>query len=274
MIRAISSSRTRPIYLILSLVLFIYYFLPSSPTTYSSHISYVSPKYAYPPRDIVVAALKRDDVSWIDKYLPEWRPQVYIADAALYFDKISLTVSQNKGREANVYLTYIIDNYYKLPEYAVFIHSLRYQWHNEDPMYDGVPPIRNLRLSYLSEVGFLPLRCTWALGCPAELRPTNPHSTRTDDRSRTEETYAEAFEILFPNMTIPDAVGTPCGGQFAVTRSKIHERPLEDYERYRQWLMDTELPDNISGRILEYSWHSNSSLPFPSFSFFFKWPLE
>ena len=26
-------------------------------------------------------------------------------------------------------------NYDNLPEYMVFLHSLRYQWHNEDPMY-------------------------------------------------------------------------------------------------------------------------------------------
>jgi len=26
--------------------------------------------------------------------------------------------------------------------------------------------------------------------------------------------------------------------------------------RWRQWLMDTELDDSISGRVMEYSWHS------------------
>jgi hypothetical protein len=29
--------------------------------------------------------------------------------------------------------------------------------------------------------------------------------------------------------------------------------------KYRQWIMDTELGDNISGRIMEYSWHSEFS---------------
>ncbi len=32
-------------------------------------------------------------------------------------------------------IRYIIDNYQNLPEYMVFLHALRYQWHNEDPMY-------------------------------------------------------------------------------------------------------------------------------------------
>ncbi|KAF3175734.1 hypothetical protein TWF225_008844 [Orbilia oligospora] len=254
MVRTFTQSRSRQLYLLLILLVFVFYSLPSSPTAKLKAVD-LSPKRAYPPRDIVVAALKHDDVSWIDKFLAEWQPRVYITDAALYFDKTSLTVPRNKGREANVYLTYIIDNYDKLPDYMVFIHSLRYQWHNEDPMYDGVPVLRKLRLSYVDKAGFVPLRCTWTLGCPSELKPTNPFATRIDDRSHTEEAYAEAFRQLFPNMKIPDVVGATCGGQFALAKWKILERPLEDYVRYRQWLMDTPLPDAISGRIFEYSWH-------------------
>ena len=31
--------------------------------------------------------------------------------------------------------SYMIDRYDSLPDVSIFIHSLRYQWHNEDPMY-------------------------------------------------------------------------------------------------------------------------------------------
>ena len=44
------------------------------------------------------------------------------------------TVAKNKGNEASAYLTYIINNYASLPDYMVFLHALRYQWHNDDPM--------------------------------------------------------------------------------------------------------------------------------------------
>jgi hypothetical protein len=30
---------------------------------------------------------------------------------------------------------YIIDHYDKLPDVVVFMHSERYQWHNDDPIY-------------------------------------------------------------------------------------------------------------------------------------------
>ena len=44
-------------------------------------------------------------------------------------------------------------------------------------------------------------------------------------------------------------------------QTRCSGRPKSDYEDYRRWLLETRLPDDISGRILEYSWHSmNSSL--------------
>jgi hypothetical protein len=61
---------------------------------------------------------------------------------------------------------------------------------------------------------------------------------------------------LFPGVEVPEKVGVPCCSQFAVSREKILERPIEDYVRYRQWLLETTLPDDTSGRIMEYSWHS------------------
>jgi hypothetical protein len=36
----------------------------------------------------------------------------------------------NRGREASTYLSYIINNYYNLPDYMVFVHGERYQRHN------------------------------------------------------------------------------------------------------------------------------------------------
>ncbi|KAF3918123.1 hypothetical protein ABW21_db0209635 [Orbilia brochopaga] len=258
MFRAISSPYSRrrpprPVYLAIVLLVLLFYLLPSSsrpPSPFSAE----KPSPLPTAKEVVVAAVKRDDVSWIETHLTGWTPRIYITDA--HGDSDVLTVPRNKGREANVYLTYIIDNYDHLPDYMVFIHSLRYQWHNEDPMYDGVPVIKNLQLPYLSKTGFLPLRCSWQLGCPAELKPVHPYeNARIDDRTHTEEAYARSFEQLFPNMTVPEVVGAACGGQFALTRQKILERPLSDYQHYRQWLMDTELPDSISGRVLEYSWH-------------------
>ena len=67
--------------------------------------------------------------------------------------------------------------------------------------------------------------------------------------------YASAFPIFFPSTPIPTQVGHPMSAQFAVTRSVILARPKETYIRIRQWLIDVDEEDAVTGRVMEYMWH-------------------
>ncbi|TVY48838.1 hypothetical protein LCER1_G009231 [Lachnellula cervina] len=203
-----------------------------------------------PSKTFVVASLEKEDISWLHQYLPEWDISRYVADDP----SANLTVPKNKGQEAMTYLTYMIDSYDNLPDVMVFMHNGRYQWHNDDPLYDAVPVLRNLQLPYLISQQYTNLRCVWTLGCPAELE-FNKSPENVDASKTTEIAYPEAFRELFPGQSVPPTVGVACCAQFAVTREKIRERPVDHYKRYRQWLLDTPLDDYVSGRILEYSWH-------------------
>ena len=53
----------------------------------------------------------------------------------------------------------------------------------------------------------------------------------------------------------PTLVGAACCAQFAVSRDQVLARPLGDYERLREWIVDTEKSDAKSGRVLEFLWH-------------------
>ena len=135
----------------------------------------------------------------------------------------------------------------------LFIHSQRYQWHNDDPYYDGIPPLRNFQIPYLQEQGYVNLRCVWTLGCPVEIRPlTDTHRSNV----HAGEYFKNGFMELFPGVPVPEEVGVSCCAQFGVSRAKVLERPRSDYERFRKWLVETPLEDDLSGRIMEYSWHS------------------
>lgn len=74
------------------------------------HWSQTPPNSAQPlskphKQAIVVASLQADETSWIHEHLPEWYLFRYVAD-----DKhAELSVPENKGREAMVYLTYVCD---------------------------------------------------------------------------------------------------------------------------------------------------------------------
>ncbi|KAK8035628.1 hypothetical protein PG993_010623 [Apiospora rasikravindrae] len=214
--------------------------------------------------ELVVSSVKAENTSWITDNFPHYPAHIYVADDPY----APLTVKHNIGHESTVYLTY--------------------QWHNEDPLYgesrpfptlvhlictrgksstlthqphsDGVPVLQKFRIPYVLSHGFSTLRCSWLLGCPLEMKPNLDAAARWDDpaadqRLKTEAAYAKAYTQLFPGQPIPESVGVHCGAQFAATRERIRGRSLEDYKAYRQWLWSTELTDEFSGRVMEYSWH-------------------
>jgi hypothetical protein len=151
--------------------------------------------------------------------------------------------------------SYIIDHYDSLADNVLFIHPNRYQWHNDDPDYDGLPMLRHFQLPYLEKEGYVNIRCAWSLGCPNEIKPLEEEGEHREAVHAGGD-YKNAFQHLFPDKAVPEYVGVSCCAQFAATKEKIRERKKSEYKRYRDWLIETDLKDSISGRIFEYSWHS------------------
>lgn len=153
-------------------------------------------------------------------------------------------------------LRYIIDRYDSLPANIFFHHAERFQWHNDNPDYDALTLLQNFRLSYLKKEGYVNLRCDWSLGCPSAIRPFIDATQVSPGEGLTcKHIYKQAFEELFPGASVPDTVGVGCCSQFAVRKETIRRHSKADYMRYRQWLIDSEHDDGLSGRVLEYAWH-------------------
>ncbi|KAI5198272.1 hypothetical protein E4T39_06855 [Aureobasidium subglaciale] len=189
----------------------------------------------------VVASQATDDTKWLTASFPSWDHNIHPAG------------NYTKGHEAMVYLTYIINNYHLLPDIVVFLHAARYQWHNDDPLYDNARALSRLQLPYVQKQGYVNLRCAWRPGCPSEIRPHDASIGALSDKfgMRTGPFFAGAFRELLPDLAVPEDVGVGCCAQFAVSKQQILKRPLEDYERLRRWLAETELESSISGRIFE-----------------------
>ncbi|KAH8658088.1 hypothetical protein BX600DRAFT_63172 [Xylariales sp. PMI_506] len=137
------------------------------------------------------------------------------------------------------------------------MHASRFAWHNDDPDYDALPTLRDFQFDHLQQRGYVNLRCVWVIGCPAEIRPYEDEAAEraADAELTTKEIYKQAFEELLPGHPIPEVVAVSCCSQFGVTRDAIQTRPREDYIHFRQWLLDTSLMDDLSGRVFEFSWH-------------------
>lgn len=219
---------------------------------------------------IITSVQKKDETTtdWLFEDLPEWEPIVYVTDRRPSENPTKPSkhtsprhLALNQGREAAVYLTYIVDNYFDLPDYMVFIHGKRYQIHNDDPMFDTLPTISRLNLDYVKEQGYTSLRCNLDT-CPKPAIEPSQKIGIKDDWFEYAGMYATAWQEFFPGEPVPDAVVGPCCAQFAVTREAVHKRPLEFYETARHWLwrynrgrnFDPML-DQHSGYVFEYMWH-------------------
>ncbi len=143
------------------------------------------------------------------------------------------------------YLTYVIDHYDSLPAVIAFLHSHRKgfwgAWHTDSRLHDNVDSMRTLQLDYVRQNGYVNLRCNWSPGCDFK------------DRQNTHVT-PEVWEQLFEGTPFPGEVGAGCCAQFAVSKAQVLRRPQQEYEKYRQWLLDTEMTDRKSGRVFEYTW--------------------
>ena len=220
-------------------------------------------------RTLVVPKMTGEDTRWIKEELGDML-QSGLLDKAVYAmddQKAPLHPVKNKGNEVMAYLSYIIDHYDVLPDIAIFMHSHRFAWHNNQVVNrDASLMIRHLSPERVTREGYMNLRCHWDPGCPAWL---HPGAIERIYAKQEEHILADSWAELFPEDQIPQVLGQPCCAQFAVSRERILSIPKPRFEWLRDWLLKTELSDYLSGRVFEYTWQyifTASPLHCPSMS--------
>lgn len=199
-------------------------------------------------RVLVVPCMKEDEVIWIKQELPEIAKAVYVVNDSTAF----IHPPKNKGHEVMVYLTYIIDNYARLPNVSIFMHAHRWTHHNDGLLdNDAVQMISRLSDNHVIRRGYVNLRCEWDPGCPEWLHPVNFQASLG---KQEEAVLSRCWRELFPSDPVPPFLSQPCCAQFAVSKERILSIPMSRYMFYRDWMLTTPLSDYISGRIWEYLW--------------------
>ena len=213
-------------------------------------------------KTLVMGRLAKDDIAWLDEevQIPLNRSIYVVDDPDIYDDSDPHhlnSIPLNKGHEGMVYLTYIIDHYASLPDVMLFFHPHRYTWHNNVLLdLDNARMIRQMSAAHITRVGYMPGRCHHDPGCPNWLHLDRPEA-EWDLIKKGEEPYftSQVWQELHPwTQHLPASISGPCCAQFAVSRDRVLAQPLSEYVRYRDWLLHTDLEDEVSGRIMEYSW--------------------
>ncbi|OJD15425.1 hypothetical protein AJ78_04325 [Emergomyces pasteurianus Ep9510] len=199
-------------------------------------------------RALIVPRLQKEDTSWISAELKDVEEFIYVVDDP----SAPLHPPLNKGHEAMVYLTYLIDHYNNLPDVMIFMHSHHVSWHNEEALaFNAVELINRLSNERVMRDGYMNLRCNWGPGCPDWL---HLGKTELDPGKQEEVILAKAWTELFPHVEPPAVLAQACCAQFAISRERALAIPKSRYIFYRDWILHTELSDYISGRVWEYLW--------------------
>ncbi|KEQ86250.1 hypothetical protein M438DRAFT_372883 [Aureobasidium pullulans EXF-150] len=158
-----------------------------------------------------------------------------------------------KGHEALVYLNHVIEEYNFLPDIVIFLHAKRYQWHNDDPLYDNARVLS---------------RCSWRPGCPSEIKPFKDALGPLSNEYgiRTAPLYARAFKQLSPELEVPAVVGVPCCAQFAVTKARIQQRSKDNYKTLRHTAKDCYCRTYGLCNLACHKLGACDSHPFPKYS--------
>ncbi|KAL9110509.1 MAG: hypothetical protein Q9227_004867 [Pyrenula ochraceoflavens] len=221
-------------------------------------------------RTLVIARTSKEYVGWIFRefHNDDLSYAIYTVDDP----SANLTVPVNKGNEMMVYLTYIIDNYEKLDDISIFMHSHQYGWHNNEILQENaVYIIQRLNLEKVIRDGYMVcsqllsdhrlailttidqnLRCHHRPGCVAP--KINLSKPRHHPDVPEEPIVATAWAELFGALPPPPTLAQPCCGQYAASRDRIRAIPLEQYIHFRDWLIHTPHANNLSGRIWEHIW--------------------
>lgn len=154
-------------------------------------------------------------------------------------------VPVNKGNEASVYLKYIIDYYDDLPDFTFFIHDDEYAWHHSGSIIDKYDEAVKSNLMYYN----INDRAGW------NRRNLIPPETYVE----LLKFYDKYIEAYIPISKVPNnedfIFGYIGSAQFLIHKKLIQNLPREFYSNLYDWIITTDLPNYISGRFLEWTWH-------------------
>ena len=137
---------------------------------------------------------------------------------------------------------------------STFIHPARASWHTDSNGNAVSGLLSMLNLTYVREHGYVNVRCSLNPGCPDEVQPYRA----AEEGQEGKETHQHVFQAIWPmwfGRQAPEVIGSACCAQFVVSREQIRQRESKEYETMRRWIMDSELTDDITGWVFEYSWH-------------------
>lgn len=218
--------------------------LSSGSTTSAIRLSAGKRSRSAPAKALVLSSVG-DEIVWTLQRLPDFCTLPYARDSATDRAFVALP---NRGKEAGVYLRFIVDHYDNLPDRTVFLHG-----HGDGGWHQGhlVPILRHLNysLDFAAVNWFDDYSMGWG---------TIENSEGAGGREYWEvmnATWTTLFEPAF-GIPMPDRITCPKSAQFMVSRERVRRFPLAWYQSALRWIeTQTLFEEQIwAGFVFEYFW--------------------
>lgn len=205
---------------------------------------------------VVMGRMEReaDDMAWVNNELKNITgSHIYIVDnPTTYLPHLD----KNHGREARVYLEYIVSNYNNLSDITFFWHVAKKVWHNNILLdWDSVESINRMDRGNIMREGYVPSRCDSWPGCPAWIKFNPSQAEHQLDPHRLADMFNPGlFGELFPGETeFPPYFAGTCCSQFAASREAIRSRGLDTYKALLNFVTNY-WSDQHAGMVFELLW--------------------
>jgi hypothetical protein len=187
----------------------------------------------------IIMAHYNEDIEWFLKLPFEGNKIIYsktINNDDKYF------IPFNKGQEIPMYLKYIIDYYYNLPEKSLFIHGHRNSLHQDFPT------------DYIIE------NINWNLDSFFSINKRDWYQEVSDNYQISDNSFRGWLEknwyIFQDKLPFPEnGLFFYSGAQFVVSKKLIKQYDIKFYENLYDFIQKTDLDSVITSRIFEYTWH-------------------
>jgi len=196
----------------------------------------------------IIVSKYNEDIKWTDYF---YKSDIIIYDKSLKPIPGSIPLP-NVGMNQHTYFHYIVNNYYNLPDYVIFLQGNPFDHMKRDITSENFQQkIYELILSKPETIKdvYIP---NWHIHTLNELSPG----------LKVPEYYEYFFGVKFPGV-----IKFTSGSQYIIPKSRILERPLEFYEEI--YKMATDIGPND---FLWFDVHHNDE-PFDP-SFITAWSLE
>lgn len=185
---------------------------------------------------------EKRDIGWIGKFIRlGFHTLVYDHDPPAQNSVNKLySVDQNKGREASVYLKYIIDFYDSLQAYTVFIQDDEYSWHHHGSL------VKLIKNNIGEEIRFKNLNNR----CLSTIMNNDLYPTMVEYFKKCLKPFIGPIE-KYGDWT----AGYKCCAQFIVHRDEVYKYPKKMYENMFKYMMNASDDEKAKGHMFEWTLH-------------------